>query len=64
MKHILVLFSFWFAGVTVDNQTALTVQSLLDSQHLSNEALSGATIVASRPPSEYLYEVFAYTCMK
>jgi hypothetical protein len=49
-KFVLV----WVAGVTVDNQTALTVQSLLDSQSLSGEGLPGATVVASRPPSKYL----------
>ncbi|XP_069690513.1 zinc finger protein 341-like [Periplaneta americana] len=38
-------------GVSVDNQTALTVQSLLDSQSLSNESLPGTTVVASRPPT-------------
>jgi hypothetical protein len=38
----------------VDNQTAVTVQSLLDTQSLSNESLPGATVVVSRPPSKLL----------
>jgi len=43
----------WVAGVTVDNQTAVTVQSLLDTQSLSSEGLPGATVVVSRPPSKH-----------
>jgi len=39
------------AGVTVDNQTTVTVQSLLDTQSLSSEGLPGATVVVSRPPN-------------
>lgn len=39
------------AGMTVDNQTAVTVQSLLDTQSLSSECLPGATVVVSRPPN-------------
>ena len=42
-----------FTGVSVDNQSSLTVQSLLDSQSLSSEAIPGATVVTTRPPSEY-----------
>ena len=47
--------SFWVAGVTVDNQTAVTVQSLLDTQSLSGEGLPGATVVVSRPQSKHFY---------
>ncbi|KAJ9574971.1 hypothetical protein L9F63_007861, partial [Diploptera punctata] len=39
------------SGVTVDNQATLTVQSLLDSQSLPSEAIPGATVVATRPPT-------------
>jgi hypothetical protein len=45
--------SLWVAGVTVDNQTAVTVQSLLETQSLSSEGLPGATVVVSRPPSKH-----------
>lgn len=38
-------------GAPVDSQTALTVQSVLDTPNLSSEDLPGATVVVSRPPN-------------
>jgi hypothetical protein len=54
MKNIISFSLFvWVPGAPVDSQTALTVQSVLDTSNLGSEDLSGTTVVVSRPPSKY-----------